>query len=127
MKSLIIPINPKKEILIHDRRGYRAPDWGFFGGNINEGEMPLDAAIRKAKHELGLDLRPEQLEYIGVMQIHRNMASMTTHLYLLKTNQQDFVVHEGGTGVWMSFEEAAKHLDGDHQFEKVAEKIEKLM
>ena len=33
-KALIVPVNSKRQILIQDRRGYKKPDWGYFGGGI---------------------------------------------------------------------------------------------
>jgi isopentenyldiphosphate isomerase len=40
------------------------------GGHITYGEEPLDAAIRKAKAELGLVLPPAELQLIGVCHWH---------------------------------------------------------
>src|SRR5437867_4459939 len=104
MKALIIPINQKREILIQDRRGYKKPDWGYFGGAIHTEETPLDAALREAKEEWGLDLRPDDLEYIGIMEISRNMQTIINHMYLYRTNQEDFTVLQGSGAQWMSFE-----------------------
>ena len=46
-KALIVPINSQNQILIQDRRGHKKPDWGFFGGEIETGETPLQAVIKR--------------------------------------------------------------------------------
>ncbi|HLA25570.1 MAG TPA: hypothetical protein VJ028_00210 [Patescibacteria group bacterium] len=51
-KALIVPVNSKRQILIQDRRGYKKPDWGYFGGGIeifgnlhNHLEQPQDYKV----------------------------------------------------------------------------------
>lgn len=40
---------------------YGAKVWEIPGGGLEEGEYPLEAAVREVKQELGLDVRPGQL------------------------------------------------------------------
>src|SRR3989344_1712553 len=40
--------------------------WSLFGGGINNGEQPIDAAIRELKEELGLTIKKEQLRPLAV-------------------------------------------------------------
>jgi len=64
-KSLIVPINSKQQIFIQDRRGFKKPDWGYFGGEIEENETPIEAVIRETKEELDIDIQPNELKYLG--------------------------------------------------------------
>lgn len=40
--------------------------WANPGGNIDEGEQPIDAAIRELEEETGLVLDPSKLKYVGL-------------------------------------------------------------
>ena len=57
--ALVIPMNRKGEILLQ----HRTPDapikpnyWAFFGGHIEEGETPEEAARREFREELQIDV-----------------------------------------------------------------------
>jgi 8-oxo-dGTP diphosphatase len=39
--------------------------WANPGGNIDEGEIPLDAAVRELEEETGLLIHPRDLTYVG--------------------------------------------------------------
>jgi len=58
--SILIPYNSENEVLLQHRTkdAPHYPDyWGFFGGDIDEGETPREAVIREAKEELGLSIK----------------------------------------------------------------------
>ena len=55
--AAILVANPRGEVLLLKRapESYFAPDkWGFPGGKIEEGETPLQAALRETKEETQL-------------------------------------------------------------------------
>ncbi len=74
-------INKKEEILLLLREGsFREGGlWGLVGGEINEGENKLEAAIRKIKEEIGLDANPSDLMFIK------------TYRYLWKAGDKNIV------------------------------------
>ncbi len=41
--------------------------WANPGGNIDEGEQPIDAAVRELEEETGLVLDPSKLKYVGML------------------------------------------------------------
>lgn len=43
----------------------RPGEWNFFGGRIDEGERPLETALRETYEETGLELRADDLRYLG--------------------------------------------------------------
>ena len=45
--------------------------WEVPGGHLDEGESPLDAAVRELAEETGLDVPPEQVALVGGQQITR--------------------------------------------------------
>lgn len=65
-KALILPVAPNNKLLIQDRRGYKPPPWGFFGGSIEDGETPIEAVIRETEEELAIKLSESDLINKGV-------------------------------------------------------------
>jgi 8-oxo-dGTP pyrophosphatase MutT (NUDIX family) len=63
--ALIIFYDKLKRILLQDRAGISkvGEEWGFFGGEIKEGETPEIAILREAKEELNFDLK--EYKYVG--------------------------------------------------------------
>src|SRR5258708_32182808 len=59
------------EILLQKRAASKINWPGRFdksaGGHIAFGEQPLDTAVRKARSELGLSVKPEDLQQVGVL------------------------------------------------------------
>lgn len=68
MKILLVVaavlINEKGEVLLAQRpEGKRlAGKWEFAGGKIEEGETPEVALVRELHEELGIEVRPEDME-----------------------------------------------------------------
>jgi len=114
-KALLIPYNSQREILIQDRRNYKKPDWGFFGGGIEDGETPLQAVIRETKEELDLDITPDDIQRVGFQISNFNGVHVIRYLYLYRTDQKDFTVFEGQGAHWMSFDVAKKYMASDHE------------
>lgn len=56
-----------------------ASKWNMFGGGIERGEDPLEAAVREIEEELGLLLKADDLELIGTMRM--SVAAPLLHYY----------------------------------------------
>jgi 8-oxo-dGTP pyrophosphatase MutT (NUDIX family) len=66
-KALVIPYRGG-QVLIQDRSNIKKIPylpWGYFGGGIEEGEAPIEAAIREIKEELDLTILSEDLVALG--------------------------------------------------------------
>lgn len=126
-KALLIAVNNKKEFLIQDRRNYKKPDWGFFGGGIENKEEPINAVIREAKEELDLDINEKDIKYISTQCSVDDKVKAIRYLFLYKTNQEEFTVLEGQGALWMSVDEARKHLDDQEHIEELIRKINSQM
>lgn len=122
-KAVLIPLNSQKEIFIQDRRGFRKPDWGFFGGGIEDGETPLEAVIRETKEELNTDISGDELTYLGEFHTTFNNLPVSRHIFLYQTEQKSFAVLEGTGGYWMSLEDAKDHLSIGERFEEIENKL----
>ena len=119
-KGLILPFNSKSEVLIQDRRGHKKPDWGYFGGTIEEEETPLEATIRETKEELTLDVGECDLTYLGVTVTNWDGHLNIRHHYLYRTEQESFDVREGVGGCWLSLKEAGERMDSKDRFDDIA-------
>lgn len=129
-KALLIPINSKKQILIQDRRGYKKPDWGFFGGGIEGEETPLEAVTRETREELQIDVHPEELEYLGVYVTNKDEVKIIRYIFLYPTDRKEFFVLEGNSGQWLTFEEVDQRLDprvDNPYFSRVVRKINEVL
>lgn len=122
-KALLIPINSGQQIFIQDRRGHKKPDWGYFGGEIEAGETPMDAVIRESKEELDVEISPAELRYLGTSITVWNDRKIIRYMHLYPTDRKDFTVLEGKGGLWLSFSEVREKLDDKDRFDDVAERI----
>lgn len=61
-------INSKKQILLQKRSKYKKmwPNlWDVIGGHVLTGELGYQAIIRETKEEMGIDLKKEEIMFIG--------------------------------------------------------------
>lgn len=126
-KALLIPINDKRQIFIQDRRNYKKPDWGFFGGSIEENEEPIEAVIRETFEELNITITPQELLFVGTFTVNFGDIVSRRHCYVYVTEQAEFTVSEGNGGVWLTEKEATARLDPGEKFSELWLAIEKVL
>ncbi|MFA4946792.1 MAG: NUDIX domain-containing protein, partial [Candidatus Micrarchaeia archaeon] len=94
--ALIIFYDTAGRILLQNRAGISTygEKWGYFGGHIEEGETPKEAAVREVREELGLTLG--QHEFVGVIENERYGDKVERHIFLapLPVPVSDLTVRE---------------------------------
>jgi predicted alpha/beta hydrolase family esterase len=126
-KALILPFNSQKQIFIQDRRGHKKPDWGYFGGEMEEGETPIQAVIRETKEELTIDIKENDLTYLGTSATLWDEHKIMRYLYLYPTEQVEFDVREGKGGLWLTLVEVRERMDEKDRFDEVVQKIQEAV
>tara|TARA_Y100000310_G_C20702929_1_gene831731 strand:+ start:10278 stop:10667 length:390 start_codon:yes stop_codon:yes gene_type:complete len=81
-------------------------EWGLFGGRIEEGETPINAAIREIKEELNLNLEEDLLE--KVYEFINEKREITIFRYFLKNDLAELKLGEGQDMKLFSKEEISK-------------------
>jgi 8-oxo-dGTP pyrophosphatase MutT (NUDIX family) len=84
-----------------------------FGGHIEAGETPLDAAVRELGEETNLKIRPEQLEFFGKYHKTKEVHGEDWDVYyyiLSDVDDAGLQVYEGQGFVIAKNEAAAKML-----------------
>lgn len=58
------------------------PYWTFPGGVIDPGETPMEAAMRETLEEVGVDVHPDTVEFVAVVDRHSDIAQ--TYQFIFK-------------------------------------------
>lgn len=125
--ALIIFYDDLKRILLQDRHGISkmGEEWGYFGGQIEEGETPEQAVLRETKEELRYELK----EYRYVGRFTDTINDLTIDRYVFTAPLKDVSQLEQIEGKKMKFfslEEALKLKmvsEGDKEVIRALEKI----
>jgi len=113
--SIILQLPDEK--IIFQRRDDKAPispnTLAFFGGGIESGEKPRDAAIRELAEETSLELEGLEFHYITMYTYNDLAADIGKKFYLFRTNipHADFKVYEGKGAEVYSLQEALERED----------------
>ena len=97
--SLIIPIVKDSEEYVFQRRTDDAPTdaglLGLFGGSIEAGETPLEAASRELSEETSLKFSKNDLQFTLEADMPTIKGPVHSHLYILIIPKAEFNVYEG--------------------------------
>lgn len=88
-------VSPNQEILLQ-RRSATKDSWPgrldvSCGGHVVAGETPLEAAISELREELGIEVNPQELEFLGIQRSSTRPApnfinNSFNHVYILRRN-----------------------------------------
>lgn len=70
VETLLYIIRGDKVLLIRKKRGLGAGLYNGVGGKVNEGEIPIQAAIRECVEEIGVE--PMGVEWVGLLEFYNN-------------------------------------------------------
>lgn len=95
----------KRSLAVADK-----PGWYHIsaGGHINVGETPVEAAVREAKEEVGLDIDPAKLHYVHSVRIIPRAPNDIVNVFLYRLNGDEAITHddgEAGSYEWRTLDE----------------------
>ncbi|WP_017933729.1 NUDIX domain-containing protein [Nocardioides sp. Iso805N] len=100
--ACVLLVDSRGWVLLQERDEHApiAPDrWAASGGHVEPGESFLEAAVRELHEETGLVLAPEELQLVGVYDIHHvERASddrMALYTAATTATDADIVLGEG--------------------------------
>lgn len=121
--------NPKlKKILVQDRTSISkyGEEVTFFGGGLDNGETPIQAARRESKEELGNVF--SSYEYLWKFVHDMDGKDYVRHLFIIVTDQENFTDNEWDGWVRLSIEEAKTKkfiTDMVPEFEAIEKRIQR--
>ncbi|HET8670665.1 MAG TPA: NUDIX domain-containing protein [Candidatus Saccharimonadales bacterium] len=97
--ALIIPKIENTNKLVFQRRDGKAPTdpnlLGLFGGSLEAGETPIEAAFRELTEETSLQVAQDDLTLAGDADMPTAKGPAHAHVYTVVVPDADFEVYEG--------------------------------
>jgi 8-oxo-dGTP diphosphatase len=97
--ALIIPIVKSTGDYVFQRRTDDAPSdaslLGLFGGSIEPGETPLEAAFRELGEETSLKTSKEDLKFVFEADMPTESGLAHSHVFTLAIPKAEFNIYEG--------------------------------
>jgi len=104
--TLCLLIKKDKILLALKKRGFGVGKWNGVGGKVEKGEKIVDAAVREAKEEIGVNIiNPEK---VGIMHFrfpYKSVWDQDVHLFLVKEWQGEPKESDEMAPKWFKFNE----------------------
>lgn len=93
--SVHILFHRNEEVLLLKRQntGFQDGNWSVVAGRMDGGEEVIDAAIREAKEEAGVVIRPADIEIVGIMH-RKNTTSEWVDFFLYAHDWQGEIMNK---------------------------------
>jgi 8-oxo-dGTP diphosphatase len=95
--------------------------WANPGGNIDEGEKPIDAAVRELEEETGIQIDPNQLKYVGAFdkpwRDPRNKNCVSHAFAVVLDEKPEAIAGDDATECTWNYVSANGDLDVDMAFD----------
>ncbi len=93
---IILISNSQKDKVLLQVRSSEKNRLGIFGGGIENDEIPVEAAIRELREELGIEINKKQLKFLGVNEHNLKYENgdkvhYLASLYLLRLNDYPII------------------------------------
>ena len=137
------------DVLLQKRSACKDSNPGCYdissAGHIEAGDEPLPSAVREMEEELGLKVKPEELQYIGIHhgafedefygRTFRDHELSTVYLYSRPVNIKELSLQESEVEevIWMDYDECRRQVENGtlanciylDEFRMVGEYLEK--
>lgn len=88
------------------KRGFGEGNWNGYGGKLEEGETPHEAAIREIKEESGVKVEMKELKKVAVVEfMFENGTHLNVHTYFVRAWEGEPVETEEMKPKWFRFNE----------------------
>jgi 8-oxo-dGTP pyrophosphatase MutT (NUDIX family) len=110
----VLLVNPENQVLIL-RRSESAPrrplEFDIPGGWVDEGEDFLTAAVRETDEEVGISVKPEELELVYTHTKHLDVGNTSWLFFVAKINQTEVKIsHEHDQSEWVTLDQAIEKI-----------------
>jgi ADP-ribose pyrophosphatase len=87
----IVVVTTDKKILLHREYRYVIKDYSLEiqGGGIDEGETPLQAAVRELKEESGIEVQPESVQSLGAFYPLNSFNTELVTLFMVEVDKAE--------------------------------------
>jgi len=118
-----------------EKRNKNKADWGNVGGRVELGEKLIDACIREAREEIGVNLNPEKLKLIEVKETPylTDVFHAIHFVYATIISENDKIIlnyngeHESDEYKWFKLTKLPdKTLDKKEEIIEIADKAKKM-
>jgi len=99
VETLLYIVKNNKILLIEKKRGLGAGLYNGVGGKVEDGELPLNAAIRECEEEIGI--KPLDPEWMGVLEfINDGSVYSYVHVFISEDFKGDLHETDEAKPVW---------------------------
>lgn len=99
-------------LLLRENTGYEDGNYSVVAGHLDGGEEVVEAVIREAREEAGIELRADDVEVVGVM--HRNSGDERVDFFVTASRWDGEVVnrepHKCGGLEWFPLQELPDNM-----------------
>ena len=86
--TLVYIIDGEQILLAMKKRSHGVGKWNGPGGKVQAGESVEEAACREVKEEVGLDVKPEDLQSVGEVEfVYEARPDTTNHCFVFLTRR----------------------------------------
>jgi 8-oxo-dGTP diphosphatase len=106
--SVVIVVDGDKVLILKRSKGSSYPGfWNFPGGSVEPWEEFIDAGVRELKEESNIDVKKEDLKYIGT----KHLPKLNIHFYITDKFKNEVAINkESDDYAWPAMSDIDNYL-----------------